>query len=172
MFITIQLQNDVEHVVEMEYLKSISKSGKRLEGAVVFARLFGILDDELFQKSLTPLVVNLALYDIYEAEWLLLYGFLRNGFIPYYTENKVNICYEVSLKLGGIPSFDKYFQETISQMYNPMTPVEDIKNKYTWNLKSIGCVLSSNESITIPYKHDLRCMYIRRKNPDFPLQLE
>ena len=163
MFVTVQLQCNCDHLVDTDFFKSIFKPGDRLEGARVFARLFGILDDELFQSSPDPFKVNLALYDIYESEWILLYGFLRNGFIPSYTESKINTCYEVSLKLGGIPSFDTYLQ-SITPMYNPMSPIEDTKQEYVWDIHNISSsILPTTKSVTIPYEHDCRYVYVRCK---------
>lgn len=163
MLITLRLQRHVEHFVDAYSLTSMFQSNGSLEGARVFARVFGILDDGLFQPTPSPLIVDLAPYDIYESEWLLLYGFLRNGFIPCCTESKLNTCYLVTLKLGGIPTFDAYLRATKTEMYNPMSPVEDTRKEYIWRVMNISSNLSRQDSVTIPYEHDSRYMYIRSK---------
>jgi hypothetical protein len=155
----VKLLDNVDHLIDPDYLKSIFENG-RLEGARVFARLFHIFDDGLFEPSSTPFIVNLFPYDIYESEWLLLFGFLRNGFIIDHTKEKISVCYQVTLKLGGIPSFDAYLKP--SQLhYNPMLPEEDIRQKYIWHIKHITSSLTSKESVTVPYKNSLLYHYVR-----------
>lgn len=158
MFIIVKLCRNVEHIVDHDVLCEMYNDGGRLEGAHVFARLFGIIQDDLFQAPDSS-IVDLTPYDIYESEWVMLYGFIRNGFILNTRPNKINICYDVSIKLGGIPSFEKYLQTE----HLPMTPLEDIRQKYQWKIINISgsSIIFKNETVTTPFENDPEYVYLR-----------
>ena len=98
-------------------------------------------------------------FEIYSSDWVLLISFLRNGYLPasYDIEKNIsdlNYCYNTTIKLGGIPEFETYYnyyfdynENMKSITYNPMTPQEDISNVYSWRVISMFSLLS-NELIS------------------------
>ena len=107
-------------VVDVDELKYMYLNG-RLEGARVFAYLFGIDKDTPFYKDDTVTEIDLDYFNISYHDWLLVYGFLRNGCVTPLLDEKLyrsNIenCYETTLKLGGIPAFDVYYKECIQKL--------------------------------------------------------
>ena len=149
-------------LVDWDYLKSSYEDG-RLQGSTVFARIFDIVDDELFaiqnknEYDLTP-------YDVYIEDWILLYSFIRNGYIPntYDVEknlSELNFCYDLCIKLGGIPEFEKYYDglygnsqssqtDNSGNVYNPMIPIDDVRGLYTWRIVTSYTPLNAHESVT------------------------
>ena len=107
-------------VVDADELKYMYLNG-RLKGARVFAYLFGIEDDTPFYKDDIIKEVNLDYFNISYHDWLLVYGFLRNGYVtPLLDENlyrsNIENCYQTTLKLGGIPAFDIYYKKCIEKI--------------------------------------------------------
>jgi hypothetical protein len=105
-------------VVDVDELKDMYLKG-RLKGAGVFGYLFGIDENTPFHKNDDIVTeVDLNYFNITYNNWLLIYGFLRTGYVtPLLDERRRNAnienCYETALKLGGIPSFDLYYKECI-----------------------------------------------------------
>lgn len=148
--------------VDWDYLKSSYENGY-LTGADVFARLFDMSDDGLF-ASQEKEEYNLAPYDIYIEDWTLFYSFVRNGYIPntYDLDKSVkelNYCYDICIKFGGVPKFEKYYNNFFyneqnesdvsgEPVYNPMTPIEDKKGLFTWRIVTSFTVLKIDESVT------------------------
>lgn len=146
MFLKLILCKDVTLLLDKDNLKHMYEHG-RLKGATVFARLFNIVDDELFAAPSDQTSIDLRPYDVYQTEWLLLFGYLRTGLLPNHSRKKEELrCYNLTLKLGGIPSFDKYYYR--DQIYNPMTPYEDVKVHFKWRVVKPHQYISKNESIT------------------------
>tara|TARA_Y100000389_G_scaffold178371_1_gene191488 strand:- start:3762 stop:4286 length:525 start_codon:yes stop_codon:yes gene_type:complete len=158
--------------VDLEYLKDSYLNG-RLLGANVFARIFGIVEDNLFKNEIND-SLNLSFYDIYIEHWVLLFSFIRNGYVSslYNDAKQMNDCYGTSIKLGGIPEFEKYYNyyfdynENMKNItYNPMTPQEDVSNIYSWRVISMFSLLENGESVTVCISQDpTLAMYARKKN--------
>ena len=149
--------------VDWDYLKSSYENG-RLQGATVFARLFDLIQDELFIFQENKNEYDLTHYDIHIEDWLLFHSFIRNGYIPTIYDvddnlNNMNYCYDICIKLGGVPQFEKYYFEYFNEsseknesgetVYNPMTPEEDVNNIYIWRPITSFTTLKTNESITV-----------------------
>ena len=88
---------------------------------------------------------------------------------------QLNDCYETTLKLGGIPSFNLYYKSEINILnvksksdnkYNPMRPCEDSRNKYIWKThNTLGTnYLLKSESLTIPIFHNSNILYCRQEH--------
>ena len=160
--------------VDWDYLKTSYENGY-LEGADVFARLFGILHDGLFATEKKD-EYNLEYYDIYIEDWVLFFSFIRNGYITnsYSLEKNVsnlNYCYDICIKFGGVPKFESYYNSFFNNknndashnVYNPMTPMEDIKVMYTWRVINTFTVLKSNESVTACISNEPTTTFYCRK---------
>ena len=138
----IKFLEDKKIVVEVERLKSAYKTG-RLKGATVFARLFGIIDDSLFQVDATN-IIQLDQYDIRIDHWVSFISYVYNGVLLEHSckqrklselQNVMKLC----VVLGGVPHFEKYFTKMVNEInniYNPMTPEEDVQCKYTWHINT------------------------------------
>jgi hypothetical protein len=93
-------------------IQNMYKNG-RLKNATVFGYLFGLNDLSLFKQNV-KVIIDLVEYDITYEDWILLYGFLRTGEVTPLLElkdqkKKIEDCYKTTLKLGGLPSFDLYY---------------------------------------------------------------
>lgn len=176
---TIKLYPNINLIVDIDLFrkKFFDKNGI-LNGAKIFAILFKLIEADNFAPS-TDSDINLRDFQITSEQWILLYGFIKNGFLPLCINNnkfinQLNKCYETTLRLGGIPSFDLYyltqmnsFQGKIMEIenYNPMTPKNDYLNKYKWstfNALSAYPTLSSKQSITQPVTGNM-VFYCREK---------
>jgi len=132
------------------------KYNSRLEGAEVFKMLFGISEHNPFgnfemETDENGYITILRELMISQRDWLLFNIFINTGAVPYYdaylVDNKylstmisnLTITQEVCTKLGGIPSFDLFYDnvyksnEVIQQnIVEPVEPKEDIRAKYQW----------------------------------------
>tara|TARA_A100001011_G_scaffold399945_1_gene511258 strand:- start:4199 stop:4741 length:543 start_codon:yes stop_codon:yes gene_type:complete len=157
----VLFKEDKHLYVDWDYLKDSFENG-RLQGATVFARLFDIIDDKLFVLRNTD-EYDLTHYDIYIEDWCLFMSFIRNGYIPNSCnfDKKVrhlNYCYDICIKFGGVPEFDNYYNNSFNyeqlvtdvsnNVYNPMTPIEDIRGMYIWSIVTPLTELKINESVT------------------------
>ncbi|MDA9216496.1 hypothetical protein N9O88_01585 [bacterium] len=166
-FKTIQIYPNVDLPIDIDLIKKkYFEENGILNGANIFAILFKLIEAENFAPS-TDSDINLRNFQITSGQWILLYGFIKNGFLPNCINNndfinQLNRCYECTLRLGGIPAFDEYYLNQINlfketdinlQKYNPMTPKEDNLKKYIWrtynSIQPNNQTLFSNESITI-----------------------
>ena len=134
-------------IIDLDELKSL----KRLEGAIVFKTLFGINKESKFgkfkmQEDEFGCITLFSEFGIRNNSWYLLMFFLRNGIVVKNLEDnnkfliKLQDINNTCNKLGGIPSYDKYyleqiynFQSKINKEYNPLKPDDDIYNKYHWS---------------------------------------
>lgn len=168
----VLFQKDKHMYVDFDYLKNSYESG-HLKGAMVFARLFNLIEDDLFLTE-DKSVYDLTYYDVYIEDWVLFMSFVRNGYIPnFYDVNKnikdMNYCYDVCIKFGGVPEYEKYyyeyfnFREEEEYKYNPMKPQDDVKNQYTWRIITPYTALSSNESATIQISTEPALSFYCRK---------
>lgn len=163
-FKTIKLYPNNYQLVDIDFIRKIYfDENNILNGAKIFAILFKLIEAENFAISTDP-DINLTDFHITPYDWNLLYGFIKNGFLPYCINdddfiNQLNNCYETTLKLGGIPSFDQYYLSQINTFkednidtknYNPMTPKDDHLNKYQWSTYNglTNHSLNSKQSIT------------------------
>ena len=112
----------------------------RLEGAYAWLRFLEIekgcfLDCE---KDDDDCLTFCQEYQISSHEMLFLIIFLRTGLLP--TEEYIlSTLIYISNTLGGIPELDKAYVKFIKDRerekkegYNPMTPVEDISDRFIW----------------------------------------
>ena len=131
-------------IIDFDFLINSYKNG-RLKDANVFAKLFAIDDNTPFKKENfnKDLFIN---FDISLQHWNDLIIFLKTGITNFKGNEKmeentlVDLMY-LTTKLGGIPSFDKYYEEFYEQKminkkkYNPQTPEEDYKQMYIWKIQ-------------------------------------
>tara|TARA_Y100000389_G_scaffold204851_1_gene260171 strand:- start:184 stop:756 length:573 start_codon:yes stop_codon:yes gene_type:complete len=170
----LKLYPNTSKIIDLAPLEESYKSG-RLQDADIFAILFKIIENPNFKQSEED-YIDLNCFQIHEHEWNLLFGFIKNGQLPYKETSTelydLNKCYNITLKLGGIPAFDKFYKSQINnykksivQYYNPMTPEKDINNEYEWQTINTmaRCVIYKNdESVTIPINEKSSVMYIRK----------
>lgn len=169
--------------VDWDYLKDSYETGY-LKGATVFARLFDIIDDDLFVVQNKD-EYDLSHYDIYVDDWILFYSFVRNGYIPTTYDPEINMrdlnyCYDTCIKFGGVPEFEKYYysfvyepqsfvnkNEDDTAVYNPMTPSEDYKALYMWRICASFTSIQENESVTTVISNDpITILYCRKPNEE------
>lgn len=156
------------------YLKDCFENG-RLQGATVFARLFNFIEDGKFLVESDKDVYDLSAFGIYIDDWILLMSFVRNGYLPnFYNMDRnitaINDCYDISIKLGGIPEYDKYYEsftnndeDATVDIYNPMTPSDDYKGVYTWRVVSHLVTLYPTESITCSVRDGQHSVFFSRR---------
>lgn len=181
-FKNIKLYPNMDLLIDIDLIrKKYFDENGILNGAKIFAILFKLIEAENFAICTDP-DINLTDFQITTGQWILLYGFIKNGFLPHSNNNnefinQLNNCYETTLKLGGIPSFDQYYLTQINlfkeenidtKNYNPMTPKDDHLNKFKWctyNALS-NQTLTKNQSITIPVTGNMvfYCREILSKN--------
>tara|TARA_Y100000389_G_scaffold106302_1_gene103248 strand:- start:3359 stop:3934 length:576 start_codon:yes stop_codon:yes gene_type:complete len=177
MLIKIIFLNDKYIYADTEFLKNQFNEG-RLKDATVFARLFNIIDDEKFKVE-NKLEFDLSFYDIYLDDWVLLMSFIRNGYIPnYYTFDRnikeLNYCYNTCIKLGGIPSFDNYYDSLSNSdvslnftddeyAYNPLNPEQDIKGEFYWRVVTSLTTLRHHETVTQLIINQIPTYYFSRR---------
>ncbi len=137
--------NDNKGIIDLNSLKDIYLNG-RLQEANVFAKLFQLDDNTPFKKE----KFNINLFKDFDIEldhWYSLIIFLRTGLIPYQGDKKeeekvLNNIIQVSVKLGGIPSLDIYYQNFYQEKiknkkkYNPQNPEEDNRQLFHWKIVS------------------------------------
>jgi hypothetical protein len=128
------------HLIDASELKNMYNDGP-LEGAKVFAYLFGLENNTPFKKNENNIEIEIDLTDfrVNYKTWIIFYGFLRNGFLSKSSMLYIEDVYEFVIGMGGVPSFESYYKQisNIPEIYNPMTPEEDIKCKYKWSIVSI-----------------------------------
>tara|TARA_Y100000768_G_scaffold225339_1_gene170133 strand:- start:35 stop:610 length:576 start_codon:yes stop_codon:yes gene_type:complete len=182
MLIKINFLNDKYLYEDTEFLKNQYNEG-RLKGATVFARLFNIIDDKIFKVE-NKLEFDLSFYHIYLDDWVLLMSFIRNGYIPNYyifdrNIKELNYCYNTCIKLGGIPSFDNYYDSLLNSdvslnvtddqyVYNPLNPEQDIKGKFYWRVVTSLTTLREHETVTQLIIDQIPTYYFARR----PKELE
>jgi len=134
------------------------KYNSRFDGAEVFKMLFGISEHNPFgnfeiQKDEDGYITLLSDLRISQQDWTLFNIFINTGTVPYYDAylvdkkffnvivSNLNSLQETCSKLGGIPSFDLFYdnffsckvKEVVEQAKTePLTPDEDKEGKYQW----------------------------------------
>jgi len=132
------------------------KYNSHLDGAEVFKMLFGISDSNPFGDYAMGMdeddnITLLRELRISQCDWTLFNIFLDTGTVPYYEAYLIDKIYlpqlvsnlttlqEVCAKLGGIPSFDLFYENfynaptTVKKDFvEPLTAEEDKDGKYQW----------------------------------------
>ena len=112
----------------------------RLEGAHAWLRFLEIEKSGFMasDKDANDCLTFCLEYQISSHEMLFLIIFLRTGLLPTEEYTLSKIIY-ISNTLGGIPELDKAYVTFIKdrerkkkEEYNPMTPVEDISDRFIW----------------------------------------
>ena len=175
-FILLGNEEKENIMVDLNELKNMYYNG-RLKGANVFSYLFNLNENSPYDKSNYTIEINLKYLCISSETWYKLYGFLRNGHLCESTNNCfTNVhkdVYEATIKLGGIPSYEDYYEIQKNKqdlIYNPMTPKEDYKKEYIWGVidrrTSIGNYASywteKDYSIAGQFYTDISCYYVRK----------
>lgn len=132
------------------------KRYERLEDATVFKTLFKINEESSWgdfpmYKNNDGQITLLQFLDITNNDWFNLMQFLENGLIKinHITKNdNIELVENINLtcqKLGGIPSFEKFYKGYYegklynngieNEIYNPTCPEEDVKELYYWDLE-------------------------------------
>uniref|UniRef100_A0AB39JES9 Uncharacterized protein n=1 Tax=Florenciella sp. virus SA2 TaxID=3240092 RepID=A0AB39JES9_9VIRU len=170
----LKLYPNTSKIIDLAPLEESYKSGTLQDGHI-FAILFKITENPNFKQSEED-YIDLNCFHINENQWDLLFGFINTGHLPYKnnfeeTLYDLNICYEITLKLGGIPAFDNYYKSEINNYKNnildscnPMTPEEDVKNKYSWrtiNTMARTVIYREGESVTMPINEKSHILYVR-----------
>lgn len=139
------------------------KYNSRLDDAEVFKMLFGISDSNPFGDYAMDVdedgyITILRALGITQREWTLFNIFLDTGSVPYHSAYIVDKKYlpqlvsnlttvqEVCVKLGGIPSFDLFYENFYSapttikeEFVEPLTAEEDINGIYQWVVCRSNC---------------------------------
>ena len=144
------------------------KYNSRLDGAEVFKMLFGISENNPFGNFKMEVdkhgyITILHELRICQRDWLLFNIFIDTGTVPYYDAflldkkffsvfvANLNILQEVCAKLGGIPSFDLFYDNVYkskevvkANTVEPLNPEADITGKYQWAACRTGCQTDIN----------------------------
>ena len=154
------------------------KNHSRLEGADIMRKLFGVFKDtDMFCYKLNyvdEFATILKDFHITSDTWYQLVRFIRTGKISesacnmrFLIENdKRTSCLarvksqleelmQVSIKFGGIPSVDEYYENFYKKLnnnyyiekygeYNPGKPTEDKLNRYMWACHNAGSQIYSD----------------------------
>jgi len=144
------------------------KYNSRLDGAEVFKMLFGISENNPFGNFKMEVdkhgyITILRELRICQRDWLLFNIFIDTGTVPYYDAflldkkffsvfvANLNILQEVCAKLGGIPSFDLFYDNVYkskevvkANTVEPLNPEADITGKYQWAACRTGCQTDIN----------------------------
>ena len=160
----LKAKDCIDNLILIDTLKL--KKNTRLEGANVFKLLFGLSDNspygdygiEIDSQGYLTILKEL---NISSGDWNLLVFFLEKGKVPNYdiylktgryetcVQNNLESINRLSSKLGGIPSFDLFYENFINNVLdsveekieqknkkynvdNPSEPKEDEKNLFQW----------------------------------------
>lgn len=118
-YIIVKFIYDKKGIIDFDFLINSYKKNGRLKDANVLAKLFAIDDNTPFKKENfnKDLFIN---FDISLQHWNDLIIFLKTGITNFKGNEKieentlVDLMY-LTTKLGGIPSFDKYYEEFYEQ---------------------------------------------------------
>jgi len=157
--ITARLYYGSLAVIDLHKLKYNSL----LAGAEVFKMLFGISDSNPFGDYAMEVdednnITILRELGISQRDWTLFNIFLNTGTVPHYEAYLVDKTYlpllisnltilqEVCAKLGGIPSFDLFYENfynkptTVNKDFvEPLTAEEDKGGQYQWIVCRSNC---------------------------------
>lgn len=154
------------------------KNNKQLKNAVIFNRLFNInkKHDNWAKKSMEKdengNITLLQDLNISQDDWNLFMAYIKHGIPPYfYTKSytlfsqesiikKVEKLNEICNKLGGIPTFDVFYEKFVNSeinkkniFYNPQSPEEDSMQKYNWTI----CYSSNPSDVRINTNNGWSC---------------
>lgn len=145
--------DQVNGFIDIQFLEKSYLNG-HLQGAYIMAKLFNLVEE----KNFLPVDMDTDEHDcltlfrglhICWEEWSLLISFLKRGHLEVYHQypDKIHKCYDLALKLGGIPRLEDYYhhfiqeppkKELLLETYNPLTPKEDIYQIYQWGVCSVA----------------------------------
>ena len=168
--------DQISGYIDIEFLKHSYFQGQ-LKDAHIMAKLFNLVEETQFSPQPMDtdeedcLTLFRSLHVCWE-EWSLLLSFLKRGNLNVYLNHldKIHKCYDLSLKLGGIPCLEDYYhhlienhheKELLSDFYNPLTPGEDIYQIYIWGICS-GGNNSEGKNITQLVGHNDYTFYHRQ----------
>ena len=156
--------NDHFSFVNLSRLEQHFHTG-RLQGAVTFALLFNFTLPEdmaiqycfkkgrLMENEEHQVTLCNDLHILY-SEWTELMKFIRCGY-----SGRLDVLFNVSDKLGGIPSVDVYYENAKMRefkasgvMYqNPMTPPHDIYRQFHWiSVHDSNSLPGNGFEVTVP----------------------
>lgn len=168
---------DKKIIFNRKYFENQYKNGL-LKNAKIFGRLFKLEKENKFkdgdmERDENGYITLCQFLDIRIQDWNIFLNFLKCGLLNEKTTYNLDILSEISNKFGGIPSIDKYYEETVYNMnkmkeeleniYNPMTPDEDIKLKYDWVIDYYSGSNTINYSATISLSDMNGKFYFRKK---------
>lgn len=117
----------------------------RTEGAHCFKLLLGLEEENDFgsfplSKNEQGQLTILKDFNISLESWISLSSWIRTGLVI--NEHKLEQVLEVTNIFGGFPVFDTYYQgwfqnlhnKEQQQLENPMSPEEDINQKFLWRI--------------------------------------
>ena len=151
--------DQIQGFLDINFLRQSYNNGQ-LQGANIMAKLFNLQEETTFLSLAMETDENECLTffrnsHICWEEWSLLLSFLKRGDLAIYHKypDKIIKCYDLALKLGGIPSLEDYCHSLIKDWqskslllknYNPLTPKEDINQVYIWGICSVGTAEGKN----------------------------
>ena len=138
-----EFEGNKKGVLHKKFLVESYKTGL-LKDAHVFMALLGLRDNGF---QLRKNKFNFDEWNITRYQWHLVMKFLKFGVVTAEKSttrhDNMEELNEVLNVLGGIPSFDKYYQEFIKQElnkpspYNPTRPEEDKHRVFNWVVASL-----------------------------------
>ena len=158
-------------LIDIGLLMKHAKNG-RLVGAIGFNLLFNLIEDTSFKKvdmitDENGCISICKFFEISRREWFVFMEFLKFGRIKYDMEESSLV--KISEIFGGIPSIDMYIGKNMLELdkkvhnYNPMTPVEDVKDLYDWHIQYISGVINPGFSATVIFGDGSNKFYYRKK---------
>lgn len=167
--------DQISGYIDIDFLRTSYHQGY-LKDSHIMAKLFNLVEETQFspQPMDTDEEDNLMLFrnlHICWEEWSLLLSFLKRGNLKVYQSypDKIHKCYDLALKLGGIPHFEDYYhylidnqpeKELLNDSYNPLNPGEDTYQIYFWGICSHGDCEGKN--ITELVGHNNYTFYYRK----------
>lgn len=177
---------DIEYLI-LNYDKKIIFNRKFFEnqynnGLLKNAKIFGMLfkleketefKDGDMEKDENGYITLCKFLDIRIQDWNIFLNFLKCGILNDKTKYNLDILSGISNKFGGIPFIDKYYKDEVYNMnkineeleniYNPLTPEEDIRLKYDWVIDYYSGSNTINYSATISLPDMNGKFYFRKK---------
>ena len=151
---------------------------KRLEGAYAWLRFLEIEKSGFMasDKDADDCLTFCQEFEITSDEMIQLIHFLRTGLLST-NEDVLSRLMVVINTLGGIPEFDKAYEEIIriqehkkefekkyeEVTYNPVTPAEDIFKRYIWQLGRNNPVRFHTDEWTVCNSTERVYFYYRKK---------
>ena len=116
--------------IDRSFLKNEYETG-RLQGAHSFAELFQIRSNSRFKQD-AKFHFDFIEWEISIRDWDFLICFLKHGQLLHNRIQDIEQLNTLCNKLGGIPSFDKYFAKILQKENTIADPSEDNCNEFDW----------------------------------------